>query len=101
MDINDLFRPRLGEEAVELAGVGTVRVRGLSRAEMLLATKDESKDTAAMERTMLSMAMVDPPMSEAEVGRWQAASPANEMKPVVDMVNQLSGTRRGADKSSV
>jgi hypothetical protein len=85
-----LFRPRLPEADVEIPGVGTVRVRGLTRAEVLSA-QGRAKGAEAIERVMLSLGMVDPALTEAEAGRWQKASPAGELDPVTRKIQELSG----------
>lgn len=100
MDKSALTAPRLPEADVEIPGVGTVRVRGLSRFELLLAGKTGGDDTAAMERKMLSFAMVDPDLSEKDVEAWQKASPAGEIAPVVAAVNELSGVGRESAKEA-
>lgn len=101
MDKAALFAERLPRAEVEIAGVGVVTVRGLSRAELLLAGKLSDQGAAVMERRMLAYAMVDPAMSEADVERWQSAAPAGEIQPIVAKVNELSGIGQGADKSGV
>jgi hypothetical protein len=106
MDKELLIKPRLPEADVEVPGLGTVRVRGLSRAEVMGVrsdVKDEAdaiKRVAAIERKMLALALVDPVLTEAEVGRWQKASTAGEMEPVTDAVQLLSGTAEGTAKAT-
>lgn len=100
MDKEALFAARLPEADVEIPGVGTVRVRGLSRHEMLTAGRSESKGVEAMERIMLSYGMVDPQLGEDDVARWQKASPAAEIMPVVSKINELSGIGRDAQKEA-
>ena len=99
MDIEQLLKPRLPEADVELAGVGTVRVRGLSRAEALAVRDIEG--TEAIERFILARGMVDPPMTEDEIGHWQQSSPAGEMEPVTDKVAELSGMLPDSAKVAV
>lgn len=102
MDKTALTSPRLPQETVAIPGVGEIVVRGLSRYELLLAGKMTNDQGAAlMERHMLSMAMLEPEMTIADVEAWQKASPAGEIMPVVAVVNRLSGVGQGADKSSV
>lgn len=98
-----LFKPRLPEADVEVAGVGTVRVRALNRAEVMLLQKlaSDGKDAASVERQMLAMAMVDPQLTEAEIGQWQKACPPGELEPVTDRVTELSGLGDGAEKKAV
>jgi hypothetical protein len=100
VDKDLLFKARLPEDDVEIPGVGTVRVRGLSRHEMLVAGRQESRGVEAMERLMLHFAMVDPVLTEDEVARWQKCSPANELSPVVTRINELSGIGKDAQKEA-
>jgi hypothetical protein len=97
MELETLLRPRLPEGDVEIPGVGTVRVRGLSRYH--IATAQLGDDTLAIERRMLHFGMVDPPMSEDDVAAWQKASPVGEINPVAAKINELSGIGEGADKA--
>lgn len=94
-----LLKPRVPEGTVELDGLGTVRVRGLSRGEVFMT--QQAKGVEAMERKVLALGMLDPLMTEDEVRQWQQNSPAGEMEPVADKIRELSGLGKGADKSGV
>ena len=94
-----LLKPRVSEGEVELDGIGTVRVRGLSRAEVYMT--QQAKGTEAMERKILALGMVDPPMTEAEVAEWQRSSPAGEMEPVTVKIQELSGIGKAAEKQAM
>lgn len=100
-----LLKPRINEDTVEIEGVGPVRVRGLSRGEVFALRKAKEsgrlKDEAAWDRRLVSLAMVDPAMTEDEVGEWQDSSPAGELEDVTKKIQQLSGMAEGADKSGV
>lgn len=98
MDKELLFKPRLAEEDVEIPGVGTVRVRALSRGEVLRA--QGAKGVAAIERAMLATGMVDPALTEDEAKQWQESSPAGELEPVTRVIQRLSGMEAGADKAA-
>lgn len=90
--LDELLTPRLPTRDVEVPGVGTVKVRGLSRAEMLEVNQQvRGGDELVMERKLLARAMVEPQMTEAQVGKWQQAAAAGEMQPVVEAVIDLSG----------
>lgn len=108
MDKELLFKPRLPEADVDIPGVGTVRVRGLSRVEVLAVRKAtdnaESMDgprVLVLERKMLAAAMVDPELTESEVGQWQKAAAAGELEPIVTAVQELSGMLDGSAKAAV
>jgi hypothetical protein len=91
-----LLKPRLPEADVDVPGVGTVRVRGLNRAEAMIVQGASGPE--ATERRILALGMVDPPMTEAEVGQWQKASPGGEIEPVSTKIAELSGMLDGAAK---
>ena len=96
-----LFQSRLPETDIEVEDFNTVRVQGLSRADVLSmqGTKGEG-GTAGFERRMLALALVDPELTEAEVGQWQEASIPTELESVVDKVTELSGMNKGAAKEA-
>jgi len=106
IDREKLLAPRadtatgLPEDDVEVPGMGTVRVRGLSRDEVFGAQETKG-GTAAVERVVLHLAMIDPPLSVADVGRWQKASPAGEIEHVTDRIHELSGMTEDADKQAM
>lgn len=97
MDKEALFAPRCPEEDIELPGVGTVRVRGLTRAESMLVS--ELKGNAAIEKRVIVLGMVDPVLTEAEVGQWYRAATGGELQRVAATIQRLSGLDEGADKS--
>lgn len=94
-----LLAPRLPEDDVEIPGVGTVRVRALSRAEAMKVQRLPSKERDAQ---TIALGMMDPPMSVDDVKAWAAASPAAEMEAVARRIAELSGIlTEGAQKSGV
>lgn len=94
-----LLKPRLAEADVEIPGVGTVRVRALNRAEAMAV--QGANGIEATERRIIALGMVDPPMTEAEVGEWMKASPGGELEPVSTKIAELSGMIDGAAKERV
>lgn len=93
-----LLKPRLPEGEVEL-GFGTVRVRGLSRGEVFMV--QQLKGTELQERRTLALGMLDPTMTEAEVGQWQRSSPAGEIEPVTEKIRDLSGVGANSEKQAM
>lgn len=96
----ELFKKRLQEEEIEIPGVGTVRVRALSRSE---AMKFEGikLEVEVIERKMLAVALVDPVLTEDEIGQWQQASSAGEITTVLLAVLRLSGMETESLKQAV
>ncbi|MCG3757371.1 hypothetical protein [Amycolatopsis sp. Poz14] len=100
MDKQALFAKRLEERDVDVPGVGTVRVRSLSRAEAL-SLRGKEMGAVKMERVLLSLAMVHPRLTEDEVKQWQEAAPAGELNTVQEVILDLSGMNKEAAKSDV
>lgn len=98
MDKELLFRPRLPEADIEVPGIGTVRVRGLNRIEAMHVQAADGPE--ATERRIMTLGMVDPELTEAEVGQWQKASAAGEIEAVSSKIAELSGMLPGADKTA-
>lgn len=98
MDKSALLASRLPTGEVDIPGVGTVVVRGLSRQEMI--SVGEIGDQLAQERRTLSLCMVDPRLTEDEVRQWQEASPAAEINAVAQRINELSGIGPAAAKEA-
>ena len=97
MDKNLLLTSsRLPEDDVEIAGVGTVRVRGLNRMEVFLITKID--DPVVQDRRIVAYGMVDPKLTEAEVQRWQEVSAGGEIEIVSRAIYRLSGLLDGASQ---
>lgn len=94
-----LLARRLGEGEYEIEGVGTVRIRGLSRAEVLELRKLD--DVAEFDRQLVSTALVEPALTVDEVKTWQENSGPLEIERLVDAIRELSGLNEGAAKSGV
>lgn len=95
-----LLAKRFGVHDVEVKGVGIVQVRPLSRAEAL-ELQGVELPVAEIERRLLAKALVSPKLTEDEVGRWQANSPADEIEPVANEIARLSGMVSEAAKEAV
>lgn len=95
----DLLKKRFGEEEVEVPDVGTVRVRALTRGQAL-ELQGKEMDAADMERRLLSLAMVEPSLTEDEVRQWQDMTTAGELQPVVEAIVRLSGMEQHAGKAA-
>lgn len=96
-DKSKLLANRVPTGEIEIPGVGTLKVRGLSRQELIDAQKWEGLE---QERKILTAALIDPKLTEDEVAQWQAGSPANEINDVAMRINELSGIAQGAAKES-
>lgn len=102
MDKEALLAPRIAvrTEEVPVEG-GTVTVRGLSRMELILAQKLEH-DRPKQEQFLLSVAMVEPELTEGEVKAWQKQiGTCGEIETVARKINELSGLGKDAAKSDL
>lgn len=91
----------LAEEDVPVGALGTVRIRALSRSEVLELRGQGAQSVKVMERRLMAAAMVAPAMTEAQVGQWQDASAAGELEPVTQAVMRLSGIAVTSAKEAV
>lgn len=99
IDRDALLKPRLAERSVEIEGVGTIRVRALSRAESARLVEYKT-DPDAGERYVLALGVVDPVLSEDDVSAWLAAADGGEILPVLDAIFDLSGLKEAALKEA-
>lgn len=89
----------LPTEEVPIPGVGTVTVRGLSRAESLIVGKAQG-DPTATERTMLRLGMVEPKMTEGDLREWLAVAPNAHVDPISKAIARLSGMLEDSAKAA-
>lgn len=95
-----LLASRLKSEEVEIEGVGTVVVRGLSRWEMVEVQKAED-DRQRQDNLALSYGLVEPRLAEHEVMAWRKAGGVMEIETIARKINELSGIGKDAAKSDV
>lgn len=100
MDLKTLLASGPNTAQVELPGKGTVTVRGLTRHEVTLATKETGEGrAAAIERGLLFFGLVDPKVTEDEADELVKVLTFGEVQLIVSKINELSGFGDGADKS--
>lgn len=92
-----LLKVHTGEDLVDVPELGgQVRVRGLSRAEVLMLGKMEVDD--ARDALTISLGMVDPPMSPDDVMGWNGAALTDEIDDVRTKILVLSKLMKDAAK---
>ncbi len=99
IDKDAFLKGLLPEEDVEVAA-GTVRVRGLSRAEVLDLQK-HANDLGVLECHILALGLVDPPLSFEEAEGYYAVAAAGDVDRIVEAISILSGLNKDAQKSGV
>jgi hypothetical protein len=88
-------------EDVTLPSGRKVRVRGLSRYELMVLGKNID-DPALVERRHVIACMVAPQLTAAQVEAWQKRSTAGgDFKVLSEKIRDLSGIAEGAQKSPV
>lgn len=93
-----LFEMRLKTEEYELPdGIGTIKIRGLNRAEAIRV--EAAPDTAAKDREILMAGVVEPQLTAADVRAWQAAWPAGDIEDISRRIAELSGLLKEQPKS--
>jgi hypothetical protein len=85
---------------VDLPNGRRVKVRGLTRFELLMTGKG-TEDTALIERRNIALCMVEPPMTEKQVEAWQKSSRPDVFAAITVAIRDLSGLGEGANKSDV
>ncbi len=103
VDKATLLARRLGHDEVTLDDGSVVVVRGLSRTEVvqdLHSMGPEARADGAFERRMLALGMIDPELTEDEVGMWQENSIAGEIEEVTNVIMRLSGLAPGDEKAA-
>lgn len=97
---DDLVEEVDSTEDVDLGDGRTVKVRGLTRYELLLNAKG-TEDGTLIERRNLACCLVEPKLTQQQVEKWQKSSPPNVIGKVTDAIRRLSGLAEGARKSDV
>lgn len=100
ISVEELFEPHLPEEDFELRPGKKIRIRALSRAESIRAQKLE-ENRAKQEQYLLSVAVVAPVLTEADVARWQRSARIMDVEEVARAINRLSGVGADAVKSDL
>ncbi len=91
VDKDKLLSRRLDEGDVDIAGLGTVVVRGLSRTEVFAASEESDDDRSRWEALVIAAGMVAPALTVDEVETWRANAPSAEVRRVSDKILALSG----------
>lgn len=99
---DDLVAGDLGDgEDLTLPSGKTVRLRGLSRHELMFNGKG-TEDNALIERRNVVSCLVQPKLTLAQVEAWQRNSSAGgDFRVLSETIRDLSGLRQGADKSDL
>jgi hypothetical protein len=78
----------LPEGTTDVLGIGVIRIRGLSRAEVLKASDMSREDR---EVAFLVAGIVEPELSEPDVRAWRESTTTRTVNAVVEAILDLSG----------
>lgn len=98
---DDLVSGSLDDDAEDLTlpSGRVVRVRGLSRHELLFNGKG-TEDNELIERRNVASCLVEPKLTLTQVEAWQRRSKAGgDFRRLSEKIRDLSGLGEGADKS--
>lgn len=87
-------------EDVDLGNGRIVKVRGLTRYELILSGKG-TDDAALVERRNLANCLVEPKLTLGQAEKWQKSSTPDAIAKVTNAIRRLSGLVEGAAKSDV
>lgn len=85
------LKTSLPEGTVDVPGIGTVRIRGLSRSEVMIAGE---RDKTGWEVALLALGIVEPELTEDEVRAWRETTTTRVVNTVTEAVLGLSGMLR-------
>lgn len=87
-------------EDVDLGDGRVIKVRGLTRYELILSGKG-TDDATLVERRNLAACVVEPKLTLAMAEKWQKSSTPDVIAKVTIAIRRLSGLGEGAPKSDV
>lgn len=102
VSLDDLLAARVPEDVAEIKGVGLVKVRGLTRAELHLLTKKDggnpSPETSDLFYFMRGM--VEPKVTETQARAIFETMGFGAIQPVIAKISELSGVSRDDQKAA-
>lgn len=93
-----LLAPRIGEGVITIENVGELYVRPLTRAQAMQV--HACTDEAVAENLLISLGVVEPRLTVAEVEAWAQSAPAGEMQAVSLAIGKISGMTASSGKES-
>jgi hypothetical protein len=94
----EILARKTGRGKATLPDGSEVEVRALTRDEVLAT---QNLDTAAGDTYIIATGMTNPKLSVEDVAAWAASADAGDLVAVSDRIAELSGLKKGAEKSGV
>ena len=99
--VDDLIASTLTEEDHTLPSGRRVRIRALSRAEVLRIQKLGKDNVVKLEAETVAAGLVAPRLTVEQASRWQAADAAGgDIGNLMEAIRDLSGLSEGAAKAA-
>lgn len=95
----EILARKTGKGKAALPDGSEVGVRALTRDEVLEMNKID--DPRERDNFVVATGMTQPKLTIEEVAEWGAEGNAGDLVAVTDRIAELSGLKKGADKSSV
>lgn len=95
----EILSRKTGKGKATLPDGSQVAVRALTRDEILAS--QELSSLAGKDNFIVATGLTDPQMSVEDVAVWAANGDAGDLVAVSDRIAELSGLKKGADKSGV
>lgn len=90
---------RRGEDVVELPGGGTVKIRALTRDEVL--ELDDAETAAERSNMIISRGLIDPALTVDDVAQWGREADAGDLTIISEEIARISRLTEGAGKRGV
>ena len=97
---DEILARKTGRGKATLPDGGEVGIRALTRDEVL-EMQESGRSLAERDNYLIAKGMTDPKLSEGDVAAWAAEADAGDLTAVSDAIAELSGLKKGADKSGV
>lgn len=99
---DEILARKTGRGKATLPDGSEVQLRAMTRDEVYEAEEVDTKQgRAARDNFIISLALIEPKLSCADVAAWGANGGAGDLTCILERVAELSGLKQGADKSSV
>jgi hypothetical protein len=100
--VEALLAAGVPEDTAEIRGVGMVRVRGLTRAELHLLTKKDGGNPKSETSDLFyfTHGMVEPRVTEDQARRIFESIGFGALQPVIAKISQLSGVSKDDQKAA-
>jgi hypothetical protein len=94
----EILGRKVGHGELNIEGFGTVGIRALTMAEAVEVRALEGR--AEQVYLIISLGMIDPPMTLADVEQWASSDAAGPLNAISEGIAVISGMSEGAGKDA-